>query len=613
MRAYVNNSEVSFEPGETILETARRHGHFIPSLCELGDISHAPGTCRVCLVEIRQAGAAQTRVATACNTPMAEEMAVFTRTPRIREMQRLQVELLLADHDQDCAACIRHGDCELQDAAQFVGLRQTRRHFRFPVEGRTIDHSSPAVVRDMGKCIRCLRCLNICRKLQGVDALVFTGAGMDAEIGLRGGADQAASDCVFCGQCVLVCPVGALAERDDTEQVVDYLYDPDVVTVFQFAPAVRVGLGEEFDFAPGTNVEGRIVTALKRLGADVVMDTNFAADLVVMEEGAELLHRIKAGGILPMFTSCCPAWINFAEKHYPEVVPHISSTRSPQQCFGSLAKSYLAKSLDVDPGRMRVVSIMPCTAKKDEAARPQFITDGQADVDVVLTVREFARLLKREGLDLALLPPSEFDNPIMSDYSGAAVIFGATGGVMEAAVRTVYSVLNGRELGKVDLEELRGFESVRQVEVDLGEAAGTIKAAVAHGLAGARQVVEAVLSGEADFQFVEIMACPGGCMDGGGQPRCKGGYQKHAMARRKTLYAMDSGARVRQSHNNPQIKRVYEEFLVEPMSETSHHLLHTHYTDRRRVLRQTMKDIWREISRSAPVHSEFDEAGESRG
>jgi ferredoxin hydrogenase gamma subunit len=610
MRAYINTKDVDFEPGETILQAATRNGEFIPTLCELAAIGHAPGTCRVCLVEIRQTGDEAARVVASCTTPMTEGMSVFTRTRRVREMRRLQVELLLADHDQDCAACIRHGDCELQDVAQFVGLTQSRRFGTFP-QTRSRDASSPAIVRDMGKCIRCMRCLKLCRDFQGVDALVFTGSGTDAQIGLRGETTQVQSDCVSCGQCVLVCPVGALAERDAAEQVIDYLYDPDVVTVFQFAPAVRVALGEEFGFAPGANVEGRIVAALRRLGADLVMDTNFAADLVIMEEGAELLKRIRTGGTMPMFTSCCPAWINFAEKNFPEILPHISSTRSPQQCFGSMAKTYLAQAMDIDPARMRVISIMPCTAKKDEAARPQLRQGDRPDVDAVLTTREFARLLKREGLDLGSLESSAYDNPIMSEYSGAAAIFGVTGGVMEAAVRTVYHAVTGGELGRIELGELRGFEDVRLAEVDLGPSLGPVKVAMAHGLAGARRVVEAALSGRADFHFVEVMACPGGCMDGGGQPRCKGAYQKHAQARRETLYAIDATRPVRQSHNNPQIQRIYAEYLGEPLSETSHNLLHTHYTNRRRVLRQTMTDIWREITMTTQAHSEFD-AGESR-
>lgn len=609
MRGYINNEEIEFRRGETILQAAKRTGHFIPTLCALSDINHTPGTCRVCLVEMRREGRDKSSIVTACTTPMVEGVSIFTRTRRVREMQRLQVELLLADHDQDCAACIRHGDCELQDVAQFVGLQQTRRRFRNAAEARTRDDSSRAVVRDMNKCVRCQRCLKICRSLQGVDALVYAGSGLASEIGLRGGGVQAQSDCVSCGQCVLVCPVGALAERDDTERVVDYLYDPDVFTVFQFAPAVRVGLGEEFGFEPGTNVEGRIVAALKRLGADLVMDTNFAADITIMEEGSELLERIKSGGALPMFTSCCPGWINFAEKNYPEILPHISSTRSPQQCFGSLAKTYLAESVGVDPDRMRVVSIMPCTAKKDEAARPQFNQNGRADVDVVLTVREFARLLKREGLHLAALEPVAFDNPIMSGYSGAAAIFGTTGGVMEAAVRTVYHAVNGRELDRIELAELRGYANVRSAEVDLGAGLGSVKLAVAHGLTGARQVVESMLAGASDVQFVEVMACPGGCMDGGGQPRCKGAYQKNARARRKALYSIDAEKPVRQSHNNPEIQRVYREYLGQPLSELSHRLLHTRYTDRKSVRQPTMQDIWRDVVRYAPVHSEYEPAG----
>ena len=449
MKAYINNKEVTFNADETILETAKRHGHFIPTLCEMADLGHIPGTCRVCLVEIRRKGDPNAYIVTSCTTPMEQGMEVFTRSARVRKKQRLQVELLLADHHQDCASCIRHGNCELQDVAQFVGLNQTRYHYPHFYERRTRDESSRALVRDMSKCIRCLRCLTVCREVQGTDVLVITEKGLETEISVRDDLPLGSSACVSCGQCILVCPVGALSERDDTDKVIDYLYDPEAITVFQFAPAVRVALGEEFGLPPGANVEGKIISALKRLGADLVLDTNFTADLVIMEEGSELLKRVKNGGSIPMFTSCCPGWVNFAEKNFPDILDHISTTRSPQQCFGSMAKTYLAGQMGLAPERMRVVSIMPCTAKKEEARRPEFYGQGRPDVDVVLTTREFARLLKREGLNLAEMEDSTFDNPFMSHYSGAAAIFGATGGVMEAALRTVYKLVQGKELREV--------------------------------------------------------------------------------------------------------------------------------------------------------------------
>ena len=367
MIAYINGKQIDYEPGETILSAARRSGHFIPTLCEMADTSHTPGTCRVCLVDIKRPGSRRHHVVTSCNTPMEENLEVLTRTREVRNMQRLQVELLLADHNQDCAICARHGNCELQDVAQFVGLSQTRYHYPHFFQTRTYDDSSPAIVRDMSKCIRCLRCVTICRDIQGTDALVISEKGLGTEISVRDGLPLGQSACVACGQCILVCPVGALSGKDRIETVIDHLYDPHVVTVFQFAPAVRIALGEEFGLAPGTNVEGRMIAALKKLGAEVVLDTNFAADLVIMEEGTELLHRIKNKGRLPMFTSCCPGWINFAEKNFPHLLPHISTVKSPQQCFGALAKTYLADRMGYYPDRIRVISIMPCTAKKEEA------------------------------------------------------------------------------------------------------------------------------------------------------------------------------------------------------------------------------------------------------
>lgn len=602
MKGFINNIEVKFEENETILEVARRYDQYIPTLCELVDINHTPGTCRVCLVEINRAGSEKKHIMTSCNTPMEEGLSVSTRTKQVRKQQRLQVELLLADHDQDCAACIRHGDCELQDVAQFVGLKESRFKGEKRWEGRDKDESSPAMVRDMSKCIRCFRCVEVCREVQNVDALVIKGTGANTQIGLRGGDCQVSSDCVTCGQCVMVCPVGALAERDDTEKVIDYLYDPDVITVFQFAPAIRVGLGEEFGMKPGTNVEGQIIASIRKLGGDVILDTNFAADVVIMEEGTELIHRLKEGK-KPTFTSCCPAWINFAEKNYPELLPYLSSTKSPQQVLGRLAKTYLAEKMEIDPKKMRVVSIMPCTAKKDEIVRPQLqIEEGMPEVDTVLTIREFVRLLRREGIDFANLEPSSFDNPYMTEYTGAGAIFGTTGGVMEAAIRTVYYVLNGKELDNAVVEQLRGFENVRAAKVDLGAGNGTVKVAMCHGLKETRQICEAVLAGEADFDFIEVMACPGGCVDGGGTLRSKKEYLPHALKRRDTLFQIDADADARQSHNNTQVQKLYADYLGEPHVGLSHDLLHTHYTDRKKEVVTKMKDVWSEIKMSSMVY-----------
>lgn len=599
MIGYINNQEVTFGENETVLSTAKRYGHFIPTLCEMADLHHTPGTCRVCLVDIKRKNSPERHIVTACTTPMEDGMTVLTRTRRVREMQRLQVEMLLADHNQDCASCIRHGNCELQDVAQFVGLQQTRYHYPHFYERRTKDDSSPAVVRDMSKCIRCFRCVTVCREIQGVDALVIKEKGLETEISVRDGLPLAGSDCISCGQCILVCPVGALAEKNDIETALDYLHDPETVTVVQFAPAIRTAAGEEFGAPAGTNLEGQIVTALKRLGADVVLDTNFTADVVIMEEGSELLHRIKNGGTLPLFTSCCPAWVNFAEKHHPEITGHISTARSPQQCFGSLAKTYLAEKMHMDPQKMRVISIMPCTAKKGEAKRPEFSHSYGPDVDVVLTTREFARLLKREGISLPELPSTPFDNPLMGDYSGAAVIFGATGGVMEAALRTVHKVVTGKELEEVELRAVRGNEFLKEAEIDLGQSGGPVRVAVVHTLKAAGKLIEAIRSGEASYHFVEVMACPGGCASGGGQPRSKHSYLASRTQRQAGLYAIDRECAVRQSHNNPMVQQLYTDYLEKPLGHKSHHLLHTSYSDRKRMVRHTMKEIWQEIEERA--------------
>lgn len=592
----INGKEVEFEPNETILKTAKRHGHFIPTLCEMADIRHTPGTCRVCMVDIKRKNHSDHYIVASCVTPMEEGMEVLTRTPAVREKQRLQVELLLADHNQECAVCIRHGNCELQDIAQFVGLQQARyQDLQFHLT-RTRDGSSVAIARDMGKCIRCFRCITVCREIQSTDVLVITENGLATEIGIRDGLPLASSECVSCGQCILVCPVGALAEKDDTETVIDALYDPEVVTVFQFAPAVRIALGDEFMRKPGANVEGQIVTALKKLGADVVLDTNLAADLVIMEEGTEFLKRLGENGILPMFTSCCPGWVNFAEKNYPEMLPHLSSTKSPQQCLGAMAKSYLAEKMGFDRTKMQVISIMPCTAKKEEASRGgAFDCNGVPDIDVVLTTREFARLLKKEGIRLDKLAESTFDNPWMANYSGAAAIFGTTGGVMEAALRTVYKVVTGSELEGIELTEVRGLAKIKEARIDLGPELGEVKVAVAHSLKAARQLLEAIKAGQAFYHFVEVMACPGGCMGGGGQPRTKKTYHATWKARQSALYGIDRACSVRQSHNNPLIQKIYEDYLGSPFSHRSHELLHTHYHDRKRSVKHTMKEIWREI------------------
>ena len=583
MYANINGREVEFSANETILDVARRNDVHIPTLCELHDIDHAPGTCRVCLVEVHagaHAGDDPTpRYVTACDTPMVEGSNVMTRTHKVQAMRQLQMEMTMADHRQDCATCPRTGRCELLVAANSVGLKQVR--FRYTEGWKDLppDTGSQPIIYDRSRCIRCARCVAVCRKIQDVDALELSGWGNTAGVRLKGGSVDA-SPCVTCGQCVMVCPTGALSERDQTQEVLDYLADPDIVTVFQTAPAIRVGFGEEFGLPPGSNVEGQTIAALRKLGADVILDTNFGADVVIMEEGTELLGHLKAKK-RPTFTSCCPAWINFAEKHYPEVLPMLSTTRSPQAVMGKVAKTYLARKRGIDPKMMRMISIMPCTAKKGEAAREQLTTNGIPDVDIVLTMREFARLLRREGINLKQLEPSTYDDPLMSEYSGAGAIFGTTGGVMEAAVRTMYYVVNGKELEHVEVAQLRGFENVRSAHVNLGGEFGEIKVAMCHGLKGTRKLVEAVLDGSADFDFIEIMACPGGCVDGGGTLRSKKAYLPYAMKRRETIFDIDrTKVRVRQSHNNQQVQKLYADYFGAPHSEKAHEFLHTHYDSR---------------------------------
>ncbi len=597
----INGQTCRAFPNETILACARRHDIYVPTLCELEDIDHTPGTCRVCVVEILQEGRDKPQIVTSCNTPVREGMDVQTRSNRARDMQRLQVELLMADHLQDCATCIRHGNCELQDLAQYVGLKENRFFDRARTECRPVDLSSPAMVRDMTRCVRCQRCVAICRNFQGVDALVMEGTGIDRMVALRNADSYDESTCVSCGQCVLVCPTGALGERDETDKALDFICDPEITTVVQFAPAVRVAFGEEFGMPAGTNVEGQIIAACRKIGVDVVLDTNFAADVVIMEEGTELLGRLKEGR-KPTFTSCCPAWINFAEVHYPEVLPLLSSTRSPQQVLSKIAKTYLPEKMGVSPEKVRVISVMPCVAKKDEAVRPQLMEDGRPDTDVVLTTREFARLLRREGIDLGALEPSSFDNPFMSAYSGAAAIFGTTGGVMEAALRTIYAVVNGHELENIEMTQLRGFEGVREATVDLGGPIGEVKVAMVHGLGDTRALVEKVLAGEADYDFIEVMACPGGCVDGGGSLRSKKAYLPLAQKRRETIYSIDSKAKVRQSHNNPQVQALYRDYLDAPNSHLAHELLHTQYENRRREMNHTVKEIWDAITMGSVVY-----------
>ena len=597
MKAWINNKEFEFQEGETILHAAKRLGIFIPTLCAYLPLNHTPGTCRVCLVEVTD-DRGRGQIVTACTTPLTNGMRVQTRTKRIREMQRWQVAWIFSDHDQDCASCSRHGNCELQDVALYVGLQHNSCNGRF-TEKRPLDWSANGLVRDANKCIRCYRCVEVCRQVQGVSALTMDNIGNECGVGIAGAklwADSA--KCVQCGQCSLVCPTGALSEKDQTEVALDWFSDPEIKTVVAFAPAVRVTLGDAFQAAPGTNLEKRIVTALKQLGADYVCDINWAADVTIMEEGTELLERLNDGGTLPMMTSCCPGWVNFVEKVHPEIIPNLSTTRSPQAIFGSLAKTWFAREHGINPDKLRFISIMPCTAKKGEALRPTLArADMGPDVDAVLTVRELAKLMRRCGTHLKFCDEAHYDNDLFASYSGAGAIFGTTGGVMEAAVRTAYALThNGKSLDPIVYQPVRGMDGVKEATADLGEL-GTIRIAVVHGLARTQALLDRMSRGEAVYDFVEVMACPGGCVAGGGTPRKKNNYQPFLKERQNALYRIDAEAAVRESHKNPQVIAMYADHLGQPGSAIAHELLHCEYVSKKRDREAPdVRKLWLKLS-----------------
>lgn len=565
----IDGREVEVPKGSTILQAAKAAGVNIPTLCyheELG----VKAMCRVCVVEVVGAKTLQA----ACSQPATEGMVVLTNSPVARQARRMNVELLLSNHPQDCLNCIRNQRCELQTLADQLGIRQQRFAPKSKAHLKK-DTSAAALVRDPEKCILCRRCVEVCHQVQGVGALYPINRGINTIIAPAGGVDLNSVACVQCGQCSLVCPVGAIYEQDHTERVWAALADPNKHVVVQTAPAIRVSIGEEMGLEPGQVTTGQMVAALRRLGFDKVFDTDFTADLTIIEEGHELLERLRDGGTLPMITSCSPGWIKFIEHFYPDYLEHLSTCKSPQQMFGALAKTYYAEKAGVDPKDIFVVSIMPCTAKKFECGRPEMSDSGYADVDAALTTRELGRMLREAGIQFSQLPEEEYDAPL-GISTGAGVIFGATGGVMEAALRTVYEVVTKEELPSVDFTAVRGLEGIKEAEVDLK---GTkVKVAVAHGLGNARKLMDLVKEGKADYQFIEIMCCPGGCIGGGGQP-----IPTNTEIRKKrieAIYKADAGLPIRKSHENPAIKAIYEEFLEKPLGEKSHHLLHTHYTKR---------------------------------
>ncbi len=568
------------EEGLTILEAARKCGYEIPSLCAFNHGECNRGSCRVCLVE---ATGARGLVAS-CVYPVNEGMEITISSPKAAAARRTSVELLLSNHSMNCQQCDKNGKCELLHVAQLVGARENM--YEGTKTPTTVDTCNPSIVRDTSKCILCGRCVARCANAHGNGVLGFENRGFNTIVAPAENRNFADSPCIMCGQCVSVCPTGALMEKSEIDKVDDAMRAGKYVVV-QTAPAVRAALGEEFDMKVGTAVTGKMVAALRRLGFKKVFDTDFAADLTIMEEATELLGRIKNGGVLPMITSCSPGWINYCEYYYGDQISHLSSCKSPHEMQGAILKHYYADKIGVDAKDMFVVSIMPCTAKKFEKEREQLVTNGLKDVDAVLTTRELAKLIKRSGIRFDKLPDEEFDKDIIGEYTGAGVIFGVTGGVMEAALRTAHFVLTGKEHEAVKFTEVRGFDGIKEASFDLN--GQKINVAVAHGMKNAKVLMDQIKKGESKYQFIEIMGCPGGCVNGGGQPYVRECFlpnedddimDTYIEKRANALYSEDERQVLRQSHNNPQIKALYDEFLGEPNSHKAHELLHTSYAAR---------------------------------
>ena len=570
------------EEGLTILEAAKQCGYEIPSLCAFNHGECSQGSCRVCLVE---ATGARGLVAS-CVYPVNEGMEITISSPKATAARRASVELLLSNHNVNCQQCDKNGACELLHVAKITGAREGM--FTGSKTPVTVDQLSPSIIRDTSKCILCGRCVARCKNAHGNGILGFENRGFNTIVAPAENRSFTESPCILCGQCVSVCPTGALSEKSEIDKIDDAKKAGKFIVV-QTAPAVRAALGEEFGMKIGTAVTGKMVAALKRLGFDKVYDTNFAADLTIMEEATELLGRIKNGGTLPMITSCSPGWVNYAEYFYGDLLPHLSSCKSPHEMFGAIVKSYYAEKNNIDPENIFVVSIMPCTAKKFEKEREQLITNGLKDVDCVLTTRELAKLIKRSGINFTKLPDEEFDADLLGDYTGAGVIFGVTGGVMEAALRTAYYTLTGKEHDLIKFEQVRGFDGIKEASLDINGM--TVNVAVAHGMKNAKVLLEEIKAGTSKYHFIEIMGCPGGCVAGGGQPFVKPCFlpneddnilDTYKEKRAAALYSEDERQTVRQSHNNAQIQQLYKDYLGEPNSHKAHELLHTSYTARER-------------------------------
>lgn len=561
----INNIPVSVPKGTKIMQAAQSIGIDIPHLCFHED-QKIKARCRLCSVEVT----GKRRLLAACSTEVWDGMDVHTDTQIVRDTQVSILQLMLANHKKDCLSCSRNQNCDLQRLCSRFNIQDSP--LPSVLKETPVIENNPSIVRDPSKCIRCGRCIRACKDVQGIAALTFAGRSSDITVTTAFNKPMAETDCVLCGQCSLVCPTGAIVEKDDTQKVLDALQNPDKHVIVQVAPAVRVALGDAFGLEPGAIVTGQMVAALKLLGFDRVFDTNFGADLTIMEEGHEFLARLEKGGSLPMMTSCSPGWVNYVEKHFPDCRDHLSSAKSPMSMFGAIAKTYYADKVGIDPQDIVTVSIMPCTAKKFEAARPEMGRDGRQDVDVVLTTRELIKLIKYVGLDMPKLPEREFDSPLGTG-SGAGAIFGASGGVMEAALRTLYEKVTGETLEKLDFTDVRGFEGIKEASVTLN--GKEIRLCIVHTLGNAKKIMEQVRKGSSPYDFIEVMACPGGCIGGGGQPI--GTTNAVRKKRMEALYTIDKNLPLRKSHENPDILTLYKDFLGEPLSEKSHELLHTTY------------------------------------
>lgn len=564
----INNKKVTANKGETILDVCKRMGVKIPTLCHIKE-TFPTGACRMCVVENVNTG----KLITSCSYPAEEGMKILTHSNRVAESRKVLVELLLSNHPDDCLYCVRNTNCELQTLSADLGVRERR---ILGVKNlKNLDHTGVSLVRDPAKCILCGRCVDACDRIMGVNAIDFINRGSKSEIAVAFNKGLNTSSCINCGRCIMVCPTGALYEKNHYSQIMEALDNPKKHVVVQYAPSISVTMAEEIGLPAGTDVYGLLNSTLRKMGFDTVFDGAFSADLTIMEEGSELIHRIQNGGKLPMFTSCCPAWVKYIEEFAPDLLDHLSSAKSPMQMMGALIKTYWAEKKGINPENIYSVGIMPCIAKKFEAQRVEMTHRGVTDVDAVLTTRELVGLMKIYGIDIHSLEP-ECSDTTMGIRSSAGKIFGAAGGVMEAAVRTAHKLITGEEMPNLRIEALRGFEPVKRTTVKIGDL--DLNLAAVNGLAGVRQIIDDIRSGKNDLHFIEVMACPGGCINGGGQPLAV--KEENIRKRMASLYTIDSTETLRTSHSNPEIQQIYKEYLGEPLSERSHHLLHTHYEHR---------------------------------